>query len=110
MGGLTAVTLVSIKAYSTPRQSLTAGTPCSGCHFSPNGGGGRTELGWGSMNKVGAFTYDNLGLNALHNQKSNQNSQKTKTKKAANICKKALKKNKYKKHTHNTTRTRRMNK
>ena len=62
----------SPNAHSTPRQSLTAGTPCSGCHFSPNGGGGRTELGWGSMNKVGAFTYDSLGLSALHEQKSNQ--------------------------------------
>ena len=52
--------------------SLTAGTPCSGCHYSPNGGGGRTELGWSSMNHVGALSYDSLGLNALHNQKSNQ--------------------------------------
>ena len=33
-------------AQATPRMSLTAGTPCSGCHYSPNGGGGRTELGW----------------------------------------------------------------
>lgn len=69
---LLSISLFAIKAHCTPRQSLTAGTPCSGCHFSPNGGGGRTELGWGSMNKVGALTYDSLGLSALHNQKSNQ--------------------------------------
>ena len=58
-------------ASAVPRMSLTAGTPCAGCHFSPNGGGGRTDLGWGSMSKVGALTYDQLGLSALHEQKSN---------------------------------------
>ena len=58
-------------ASATPRMSLTAGTPCSGCHYSPNGGGGRTELGWGSMNTVGMVSYDQLGLTALHEQESN---------------------------------------
>lgn len=59
------------RVEATPRMSLTAGTPCSGCHFSPNGGGGRTELGWGSMNTVGAVSYDQIGLKALHEQESN---------------------------------------
>ena len=63
--------LATSELMATPRMSLTAGTPCSGCHFSPNGGGGRTELGWGSMNTVGAITYDQLGLSALHEQESN---------------------------------------
>ena len=58
-------------AYGTPRMALTAGTPCSGCHYSPNGGGGRTELGWSSMSHVGALTYDTLGLKSLHDQESN---------------------------------------
>lgn len=58
-------------ARATPRMSLTAGTPCVGCHFSPNGGGGRTELGWGAMSKVGALTYDQLALAPLHAQESN---------------------------------------
>lgn len=62
----------AVHVQATPRQSLTAGTPCSGCHFSPNGGGGRTDLGWGSMNKVGAFNYESIGLKALHDQKSNK--------------------------------------
>lgn len=61
-----------ICAEATPRQSLTAGTPCSGCHYSPNGGGGRTDLGWSSMSKVGALDYEDLGLKALHHQESNQ--------------------------------------
>ncbi len=60
------------EAQATPRQSLTAGTPCVGCHYSPNGGGGRTELGWSSMNTVGALNYKSLGLSALHDQESNQ--------------------------------------
>ena len=63
--------LVGLSAHATPRMSLTAGTPCSGCHYSLNGGGGRTELGWSSMSKTGAFTYQQLGLKTLHEQESN---------------------------------------
>ena len=58
-------------AQATPHMSLLSGTPCAGCHSSPHGGGGRTELGWSSMNHVGAFTYDQVGLGVLHKQKSN---------------------------------------
>lgn len=58
-------------AEATPRMSLTAGTPCSGCHYTPSGSGGRTELGWSSMNHVGALTYDQLGLKGLHDVDSN---------------------------------------
>ena len=60
-----------IEVMATPRMSLTAGTPCSGCHYSPNGGGGRTELGWSSMSHTGALTYDQLVLKPLHKQESN---------------------------------------
>ena len=56
---------------ATPRMSLTAGTPCRGCHYNANGGGGRTELGWSSMSHVGALTFDQIGLTSLHKQKSN---------------------------------------
>lgn len=65
-------TFSPLEVNATPRQSLTAGTPCVGCHFSPNGGGGRTELGWGSMQKVGALSYKSIGLSALEDQESNQ--------------------------------------
>ena len=54
-----------------PRMSLTAGTPCGGCHYSHNGGGGRTELGWSSMDQVGALTYDQIGLSGADKQNSN---------------------------------------
>lgn len=65
------ICFLSISAHALPRMSLTAGTPCRGCHFNPNGGGGRTELGWSSMNHTAAVTYDKIGLKSLHNQKSN---------------------------------------
>lgn len=58
-------------AHATPRMSLSAGTPCSACHINAAGGGGRTEIGWGSMAYVGALTYDQIGLDALHNLESN---------------------------------------
>ncbi len=58
-------------AQALPRMSLTAGTPCSACHVNVQGGGGRTEIGWGSMALTGAFTYDQLGLDALNDQETN---------------------------------------
>lgn len=58
-------------AEATPRMSLQAGTPCSGCHYTPSGSGGRTDLGWSAMNHVGALTYDQLGLKGLHDVDSN---------------------------------------
>ena len=69
--GLTLSLSAQNTAHATPRMSLTAGTPCSGCHVSPNGGGGRTELGWSSMNTAGAFTYGDLGVTSLHEQEHN---------------------------------------
>jgi len=62
---------VSSSVEATPRMSLVAGTPCIACHVNPTGGGGRTELGWGSMNRVGALNYDQIGLDSLHNQERN---------------------------------------
>lgn len=58
-------------AQATPRQALTAGTPCVACHVNPNGGEGRTELGWSSMRHAGAVTYDQMGLKSFHDVSSN---------------------------------------
>jgi hypothetical protein len=70
-GVLGALLLLSGVAEATPRMSLTAGTPCTACHHSPNGAGARTDIGWGSMNHVGALTYAQLGLQKFHNVDSN---------------------------------------
>ena len=63
--------LLPLVSHATVRMSLTAGTPCEACHYQQNGGGGRTEMGWESMNKNGLLTYDQLGLTPLHKQNSN---------------------------------------
>jgi hypothetical protein len=56
---LVAVSLLAAEAgtlYAIPRFSLLTGTRCSACHFNPQGGEIRTELGWSAMNKTGAFS------------------------------------------------------
>lgn len=58
-------------ALATPRMSLTAGTPCVACHVNPNGAEGRTELGFGAMHRVGAVTWDQLGLQSFHDLNTN---------------------------------------
>lgn len=62
--------LIPMASQATVRMSLTAGTPCEGCHYQQNGGGGRTEMGWESMNKSALLTYDKIGLTRLHKQNS----------------------------------------
>ena len=71
MLGAFAVLATAGMAQATPRQSLTAGTPCVACHVNPNGGEGRTELGWSSMRHAGAVTYDQIGLKSFHDVSSN---------------------------------------
>lgn len=63
--------LLPATAMATPKMALTAGTPCSACHINGSGGGGRTEIGWGSMALVGATQYENLGLESLSYQETN---------------------------------------
>jgi hypothetical protein len=65
------VWLVAATAGAVPRMSLTAGSPCATCHVSPSGGGLRNEIGWSSMSHSGALTFDQIGLDFLHDQKSN---------------------------------------
>ncbi len=64
LGALTALScaLVPLDSFGLPRVSLTSGTPCLACHTNPSGGGGRTELGWGSMSNVGAIDYYDVGM------------------------------------------------
>lgn len=45
----------SANAQAVPRMSLAAGTPCSACHVNGQGGGGRTEIGWGAAALTGAW-------------------------------------------------------
>jgi len=65
------LTLANTSALALPRFSLLTGTHCSACHFSPTGGGIRTELGWGYMNQTGALNPSNYGLEALFGATSN---------------------------------------
>lgn len=51
LGLLLALLLATATAQALPRFSLISGTRCSACHFTPHGGGLRTELGWDAMNK-----------------------------------------------------------
>lgn len=71
--GLASLALLGAAAVAeaTPRMSLTAGTPCIACHVNPTGGGGRTEVGWGAMSRVGAVTWSDLGVDSLHEAESN---------------------------------------
>lgn len=47
--------LSTAQAVAVPRMSLTAGTPCSACHVNGQGGGMRTEIGWGASLLTGAY-------------------------------------------------------
>ncbi len=52
--------LLSSTALAVPRMSLTAGTPCSACHTNGQGGGMRTEIGWGTALYTGAYIPEKL--------------------------------------------------
>ena len=58
----------SSTASAVPRMSLTAGTPCSACHINGQGGGQRTEIGWGTGLFTGAYVpekFEELESNAF---------------------------------------------
>ncbi|MBS1911645.1 MAG: hypothetical protein JST22_06645 [Bacteroidetes bacterium] len=54
-----------------PRFALLTGTRCSACHYNPQGSSIRTDLGYSTMNEVGAFNVDSLGLPWLRANESN---------------------------------------
>ena len=66
-----AVAVLASPAEALPRMGLQAGSRCVNCHVNPQGSGLRSDLGWYSMNQIGAFTWDKLGLDGMHNIESN---------------------------------------
>ena len=68
------VCLVTLPATSDalPRMSATSGAPCTTCHFNPDGGGLRSEIGWGTQWMTGAIDHDTTGLGFLHNRSTNR--------------------------------------
>jgi hypothetical protein len=59
------------EARALPRMSLTAGSPCATCHVSPQGGGARTEIGWGNQLLTRALPFASVGLPSLDEAESN---------------------------------------
>lgn len=71
---LLAVALLALPAEiltALPRFSLLTGTRCSACHYNPQGSGIRTELGWSTMNQVGAISPEDIGLGSLYSGETN---------------------------------------
>jgi hypothetical protein len=60
LAALAIILIAADPASALPRYSLLTGTRCSACHFNPQGSGIRNELGWSSMNQVGAIGLDSL--------------------------------------------------
>ncbi len=58
-------------AHATPWMSLQAGTPCATCHTNVQGGGGRTEIGWGSGAYTGLLQWDQLSFDWLAERETN---------------------------------------
>lgn len=65
------VVLVPSAASATPHQALIAGAPCKTCHVNLQGGGMRTEIGWGSAAFNGLVQYEQIGMPWLTNVESN---------------------------------------
>ncbi len=69
MAWLTTAALIGLSAASVARAvpsfSLLTGNRCHACHFSPGGGGLRSELGWYSMHDVGLLQWRHLGLGSI---------------------------------------------
>ncbi|MEO5930862.1 MAG: hypothetical protein ABIR47_13075 [Candidatus Kapaibacterium sp.] len=77
-GGRPALLLLFVMALAAPvhlralpRFSLLTGTRCSACHFNPQGSGIRNELGWSTMNEIGAIQPSMIGLDSLFAAESN---------------------------------------
>lgn len=60
--GLSALIFGPVELSALPHMSLTAGSPCSTCHVSPQGGAARNEIGWGNEHFMGMVGWRKLGL------------------------------------------------
>jgi hypothetical protein len=60
-----AICLACAHAGAVPQMSLLSGAPCATCHVAPGGGGLRNEIGWYTSADWGAFTYEEMGVDAL---------------------------------------------
>lgn len=73
---LAAIALLAIStpniAHALPYMAQIAGTPCITCHVNQQGGGMRTEIGWGSMAYSGALQYEQIGLDWVSERESNE--------------------------------------
>jgi hypothetical protein len=58
-------------ANATPWMSLHAGTPCQTCHVNTQGGGMRTEIGWGAGAYTGMVDWSKLSFDWLAERESN---------------------------------------
>lgn len=69
---LTLFTLgMSSEGFSLPRNTIMAGAPCATCHVNHQGGGMRSEIGWGMSAFMGAVQYDQIGLDFIAEAPSN---------------------------------------
>ena len=59
-------------ATALPRMSATSGAPCSTCHYNSDGGGLRSEIGWGTQWMTGAFDHEQTKLTFLYEQETNR--------------------------------------
>lgn len=60
------------EATSLPRMSATSGAPCTTCHFNSDGGGLRSEIGWGTSQMTGAIDHEQTGLSILSDRSTNR--------------------------------------
>ena len=60
------------EASALPRMSATSGAPCTTCHYNADGGGMRSEIGWGTQWLTGAVDHDTTGLGFLDNRSTNK--------------------------------------
>lgn len=58
-------------AEATPRMSAASGAPCATCHYSPDGGGMRTEIGFGTHIDTPAVGLDDIGVGFLEDHHTN---------------------------------------
>lgn len=67
-------TLLSVvpEAVSLPRMSAASGAPCTTCHYNADGGGLRSEIGWGTQWMTGAIDHDTTGLSFLDDRSTNK--------------------------------------